>query len=56
MELFPRIERAAQFVRRLVHFLPDTPLASHGDHLPNTGAAPMLDAELQDAGAQPTLF
>jgi len=24
-------------------FLPSAPLASHGDHLPNTGAAPMLD-------------
>lgn len=33
-DLFPRITRAGEFIKRLVHFLPETPLASHGDHLP----------------------
>lgn len=51
IDLFPRITRAADFVKRLVHFLPDTPLASHGDHMPNTGAAVMLDQAL-DAQVQ----
>ncbi len=32
--LFPRLERAGQFIKGLVHFLPETPLASHGDTLP----------------------
>lgn len=35
IDLFPRITRAGQFIKRLVHFLPETPLATHGDHLPH---------------------
>lgn len=30
-----RVKRAADFVFGLVRFLPDTPLAAHGDHLPS---------------------
>ena len=47
-EILPQLERAAQFVTRLFHFLPEQPLASHGDHLPNTGAAQMLDEHLSE--------
>lgn len=38
IEIIPganRVKRAADFVFGLVRFLPDTPLASHGDHLPS---------------------
>jgi hypothetical protein len=31
----PRLQRVAEFVKRLVHFLPEQPLASHGDHIPS---------------------
>lgn len=53
----PRLTRVAHAVMRLVHFLPEQPLASHGDHFVNTGAAPMLDAamEVQDGRDEPTL-
>lgn len=46
--LFPRIERVGHVISRLVHFLPETPLASHGDHLPSErGAEAMLYEQLQ---------
>lgn len=54
IDLFPRLTKAAEFVKSLVHFLPDTPL-SRGDHVGNTGAAAMLDQELYDGGVQPNV-
>ena len=32
--LAPRIRKAGEVIGSIFHFLPDTPLASHGDHLP----------------------
>lgn len=46
-KLFPRVERAGAFIGRLVHFLPDTPLASHGDH-PRVSDAELVRAEASD--------
>lgn len=33
--LAPRIRRAGQSIGSIFHMLPDTPLASHGDHMPS---------------------
>jgi len=43
--IFPRISitHVGEWIASHLSFLPSVPLASHGDHLPNTGAAPMLD-------------
>lgn len=46
INLFPRLKRVAEYIFGSLTFLPNEPLASHGDHF-NTGAAPMLDDQLQ---------
>lgn len=30
----PKLTKVVNAVKNIIHFLPDTPLASHGDHLP----------------------
>lgn len=39
IELFPKLTRIGRVVGSLLRFLPDTPLANHGDHLPHTEAS-----------------
>ena len=47
----PRLTKLGHGIVRLFHFLPEQPLAPHGDHPPR-GAAAMLDLalEAQDGG------
>ena len=49
--LFPRLTQFAHIAGSILtpRFLPEVPLATHGDNFQqNTGAEPMLDAALDD--------
>lgn len=48
VRILPTLKEVGSFVVRALSFLPDKPLA-RGDHVGNTGAAPMLDAQLVEA-------
>jgi len=48
--IFPKISitHVEVWIASHLSFLPSVPLASHGDHLPTTGAEAMLSEHLDD--------